>query len=61
MPKTRPSQRSWNVGSSELPNDRAEELGSAAHVARRGHGATIHRHLIRMTGSNTGEFSGGAI
>ena len=57
MPKTRPSQRSWNTGSSGSANDRAEELGSAAHVARRGHGATIHR--FPLTGSNTSEFSGG--
>jgi len=44
-----------------FPNDRCEELGSAAHVARRGHGVTIRSISGGMTASTTYESSGGDI
>jgi hypothetical protein len=44
-----------------LANDRAEELGSAAHVTRRSHGVNIRPISNASTGSNTYEFSGGDI
>ena len=60
MPKDAAFPALVKVGLVRLAYDRAEELGSAAHVARRGHGATItNAHHIdgRLTASVRGRLT----